>query len=523
MQAPPTAASVLADAVRDGARPPEWRGVLDAMDLGVVIVDAGAPEFALLYANPACRRLAGDAAGSAGSGSETSGRWLRDAVAASPELRAALADAGACRLELRLPRSDGAEAWVELNLSPLRDPAKPRARARYLLGLLSDVTRQRAQQREHEVAQGLYRALLAEQELVLAAGDLGDMLQSACERLGDAGLFRAVLIGRAGQHGHIDLLAQAGEVHIGEDWYRPGVLGEQAERSLAGRAWSQRTLQYCNDYLGDPTLSQYRDHARALGIGSAAMVPLPRGGHRWALLGVAAARPGVFTPAVLELLERVARLLGHALDAFDLRRRLQQEHHHISWLAEHDPLTGLLNRRGLRVRLQELVAQAEADGGFVAVGILDFDDFKQVNDNHGHAAGDALLRTVAARLVEAVRSSDMVARLGGDEIVLVMQGLLAREDLEPVLTRIRECLSEPVALPPGDTMVQVRASLGLTVYPDDASGPDELLRHADQALYAIKRQPRGSGAPFWRLYQPEVDRDRYHHLRLVRERFANGG
>ncbi len=502
---------------------PGWPAVLDAMELGALIVDTSGPELSLLYANPAYFRVTGlDPEDSP----EAQARWLQDTSDAAPalqEVRAALAETRACRVELRGPRAEADESWLSLSLSPLPDATRPGTRVRYFLGLLRDITQQRRQQQEHATAQGLYRILLAEEELVLAGGDLGDMLQQACERLADAGLFRAALIARAGQHGHIDLLAQAGATHIGEDWYRPNVLGEHGERSLAARAWNLRRLQYSNDYLSEPALSQYREHVRRAGIASVAMVPVLRGGHRWALLGVAAAQVGAFTPAVLELLERVARLLGHALDAFDLRRRLQQEHHHISWLAEHDALTGLLNRRGLRLRLQDLLAQTDAQGGFVAVGILDFDDFKQLNDNHGHAAGDALLRTVAARLVEAVRSSDMVARLGGDEIVLVMQGLVAREDLEPVLERIRDCIAEPVTLPPGDSMLQVRASLGLTVYPDDASEPDELLRHADQALYAIKRQPRGSGAPFWRLYQPEVDRDQYQHMRLVRERFDAGG
>ncbi len=503
--------------------PSGWRAALEVMDQGVMIADARERGFPLLYVNPAYGRLTGfDVQGSLGVTAQLLGDEAQEQPALQ-QVRAALALARACQVELRHRRPDGTESWISLSLSPLHEPGDPRGRPRYWLGLLGDVTSRREQERQHQVTQGLYRALLAEEELVLAAGDLGDMLQKACERLAESGLFNAVLIGRAGQQGYVDLLAQAGSLHVGEDWYRPNVLGEQAERSLAARAWNTRSLQFSNDYLADPALGQYREQARRVGIRAVAMVPVPRGGHRWALLGVVCAQAGVFAPPVLELLERVTRLLGHALDAFDLRRRLQQEHHHISWLAEHDPLTGLLNRRGLRVRLQEQLAQADAQGGFVAVGILDFDDFKQINDNHGHSAGDALLRTMAARLVEAVRSSDMVARLGGDEIVLVMQGLVAREDLEPMLERIRECIAEPVTLPPGETVVQVRASLGLTVYPDDASDPDELLRHADQALYAIKRQPRGSGAQFWRLYQPEVDRDHYNHLRLVRERFNAGG
>ena len=523
MQAPVRSPSSSEPAAWDMPGAAGWRSALAAMDQGVMIVDAREPDFPLLYVNPAYCRLTGISAERA-LGARA--RFLQGDAGDQPalhEVRAALAEARACRVELCNRGADGRDTWIALQLSPLSDGAQARGRPRYYLGVLEDVTRRRLQQREHETTQGLYRALLAEEELVLSAGDLGDMLQKACERLADSGLFQAVLVGRAGQQGFVDLLAQAGSVHVGEDWYRPNVLGEQSERSLAARAWNTRTLQYSNDYLAEAGMDQYRDSVRRLGMRAVAMVPVPRGSHRWALLGVASGRAGVFTPAVLELLERVARLLGHALDAFDLRRRLQQEHHHISWLAEHDPLTGLLNRRGLRTRLQELLAQADAQGGFVAVGILDFDDFKQINDNHGHAAGDALLRTVAARLVEAVRSSDMVARLGGDEIVLVMQGMVAREDLEPMLTRIRQCIVEPVTLPPGDSVLQIRASLGLTVYPEDSSDPDELLRHADQALYAIKRQPRGSDAPFWRLYQPEVDRDHYQHLRLVRERFGHGG
>ncbi len=521
MQASPSSlASILAAALGADGAAPAW---LDSLDLGVMLADARQSDYPLLYVNAAYCRLTGvPAEDSLG----VNARWMaqgRDDQPALQQVRAALAQGRRCRVELRNRRPDGTECWISLSLHPLPQPGDPAGRARYFLGLLLDVSELRAAQHEHRVLGELYRALLAEEDLVLAGGDLGDMLQRACERLAESGMFHAALVGRAGQHGYLDLLAQAGSVHVSEDWWRPPVLGEQAEHSLAGRAWNTRRTHYTNRYADDASLSLYGQAMRRIGVQSVAMLPVLRGGHRWALFGVLSTEADAFTPGVLELLERVARLLGHALDAFDLRRRLQQEQHHISWLAEHDPLTGLLNRRGLRLRLQELLAQVDTQGGFVAVGILNFDDFRQINDHHGHAAGDALLRAVAARLVEAVRSSDMIARLGGDEIVLVMQGLVAREDLEPALVRIRQCIAEPVTLPPGETVIQVRASLGLTVYPDDSSEPDELLRHADQALYAIKRQPRSGDAPFWRLYQPQVDRDRYQHLRLVRERMAHGG
>lgn len=496
------------------------KAAMEATEVGVSVVDAQSGDYPLVYVNPAFTRISGY------TEAEALGRNCRflqgeeHEQGALDEVRAALREGRSCNVELRNTRADGSQFWNALSVSPVRNEA---GALTHFVGLMTDVSARHTLQAEHESTQGLYRALLAEEELVLSTGDLSEMLQQACERLTASGLFHAALVGRAGVQGHIDLLAQSGSMHISEEWYRPNVQGEFAEQSLAVRVWNTKQLQFSNDYLNEPAYAMYREKLRAAGVRSVAIAPIFRGGHRWAMLGVVSGQVGIFTPAVLELLERVARLIGHGLDAFDLRRRLQQEHRHISWLAEHDLLTGLLNRRGLRLRLEEALSQVDAQGGFVAVGILDFDDFKQFNDSYGHAAGDTLLRTVAARLVEAVRSSDTVARLGGDEIVLVLQGMTTRDDVDPMLARIRKAVDAPVSLPGGERIVHTRASLGFTIYPDDTAEPDELLRHAAQALYAIKQQPRGTAAPFWRVYQPATDRDRFNHLRLVRERFASGG
>ena len=514
----------IRDVLRRGESLQLLQAALDSTDVAVTLVDMHDPAQPLVYVNAAFTRMTGY------TEQQALGRNCRflqgpsgapgDDDAARAAMREALREGRSCQVELRNRRADGSEFWNALSLSPIRDAA---GAISHYAGLSTDASARRAQQLQHARTDGLYRALLAEEELVLNATDLGEMLQQACERLAASGLFGSVLVGRAGQEGRLDLLAKAGPAPIDETWYRPDVVGADASSSLAGRVWNSGRLQVCNDYLNEPAFAALHAGARAAGVRSAAIAPVLRGGHRWAMLGVVCGEVGVFTPAVLELIERTARLIGHGMDAFDLRRRLQQEHRHISWLAEHDPLTGLLNRRGLHLRLEEALAQVDAQGGHVAVCILDFDDFKQVNDSYGHAAGDALLRTVAARLVEAVRPADTVARLGGDEIVVVLQGLGSRDDIEPTLQRVRGAVDADVPLPGGEAVVQVRASLGLTVYPDDSSEPDELLRHADQALYTIKQQPRTPGAPFWRLYQPAVDRDHFSHLRLVRERFAAGG
>ena len=157
----------------------------------------------------------------------------------------------------------------------------------------------------------------------------------------------------------------------------------------------------------------------------------------------------------------------------------------ISSLAYSDALTGLANRTSLGPSLEQSVQRARRRGSKLAVVFLDLDGFKQVNDAHGHDAGDALLVEVAARLRKHLRSSDLIARLGGDEFLVVLEDI---QDLGPVETVSRKLLAEiprPFAVPGGD--VQVSASIGISVLPDDAIDAAALMKHADTAMYAAKQ------------------------------------
>ncbi|HYL90042.1 MAG TPA: diguanylate cyclase [Burkholderiales bacterium] len=157
----------------------------------------------------------------------------------------------------------------------------------------------------------------------------------------------------------------------------------------------------------------------------------------------------------------------------------------ISSLAYSDALTGLANRTSLGPSLEQSVQRARRRGSKLAVVFLDLDGFKQVNDVHGHDAGDALLVEVAARLRKHLRASDLIARLGGDEFLVVLEDI---QDLVPVETVSRKLLAEiprPFAVPGGD--VQVSASIGISVLPDDAIDAAALMKHADTAMYAAKQ------------------------------------
>ncbi|OZB50426.1 MAG: hypothetical protein B7X43_05320, partial [Thiomonas sp. 15-63-373] len=150
------------------------------------------------------------------------------------------------------------------------------------------------------------------------------------------------------------------------------------------------------------------------------------------------------------------------------------------------------------LHLSRAISRARRQQQILAVGMLDLDDFKPVNDRWGHAAGDALLRDFAQRIQQALRDTDFIGRLGGDEFVLVLENLTQQADLETVLSRLREVVQAPFDLPDGQR-ASVGLSLGLALYPQDAADADALIRAADAALYASKSNKSGR-ARWWLLY-----------------------
>jgi diguanylate cyclase (GGDEF)-like protein len=152
----------------------------------------------------------------------------------------------------------------------------------------------------------------------------------------------------------------------------------------------------------------------------------------------------------------------------------------IEQLAYTDSLTGLMNRRRFEDRFEAALLSARMQERAVALLFMDLDGFKSVNDAHGHAAGDELLRTVARRLRDRVRKSDLLARLGGDEFLVGLTGLdpaNARLEAQAVAEQLRSSVSAPVPLSSGE--VRIDASIGVSVRPDDAEDFGPLFHVAD--------------------------------------------
>lgn len=165
--------------------------------------------------------------------------------------------------------------------------------------------------------------------------------------------------------------------------------------------------------------------------------------------------------------------------------RMRQAPSQLHYMAHHDSLTGLPNRATLHVRLRHSIKRAVRLGERCAVLFLDLDGFKRVNDSKGHAAGDELLRQVAARLKSHTRDTDILARLGGDEFVLVMEDPLHRGDAARMAESLMASLSAPFTSPCGEE-VKIGASVGISLCPEDGAEADALLYGADRALYEAK-------------------------------------
>ncbi|MFY1695739.1 putative bifunctional diguanylate cyclase/phosphodiesterase [Solwaraspora sp. WMMA2101] len=198
--------------------------------------------------------------------------------------------------------------------------------------------------------------------------------------------------------------------------------------------------------------------------------------------------------------DRTVRGLVLTLRDVTERRRLEQE---LTHRAFHDSLTGLANRVLFHDRVQQAVARAHRGGHTVGVLFIDLDDFKVVNDTLGHQAGDELLVAVANRLAATLGSADTAARLGGDEFAALIDDAVDAAEVEQAAQRVVAAFAEPFRL--AGRLVGGAVSVGVATT-EDAGGTDDLLRHADLALYVAK----GAGKGRWRRYQPAL------HVSLVR-------
>ena len=198
-------------------------------------------------------------------------------------------------------------------------------------------------------------------------------------------------------------------------------------------------------------------------------------------------RQGHAFPALLTLsaVRDAGARVSHFIVIVSDTARLSERHTHLEHMAHHDALTGLPNRMLLLSRVEGALARSRRMRHLGALLFLDLDLFKDINDAHGHAAGDEVLREVAQRLTRRLRESDMAARFGGDEFVVLLEEIKSIEDAGEVARDVIHLVQTPIPLTDGRTC-QVGASIGITLFQGDAVSAADLVRRADKALFEAK-------------------------------------
>jgi diguanylate cyclase (GGDEF)-like protein/PAS domain S-box-containing protein len=359
-------------------------------------------------------------------------------------------------VERRHVRKDGALIWCSISGRAVQ-PGDP---SQGSVWLFDDVTQ------EHDSEERVQRAL-AEQELILDNASVGIAFvrNRAIERC------NRFLEDMAGA-GPGELIGQSSSVLFDshEDWDESGRIAYRVTPP-GGTYESEHRFR-----RRDGTTFICRTRGRRIDLGD------PEQEWIWSFEDVTAEREADL---------RVQRALGELERAVAQRTaELEEAKARAQHLADHDPLTGLPNRRLLEDRLTQALALSHRNRQHSAVMFVDIDRFKTVNDSLGHAVGDALLKEVASRLVYQLREGDTICRIGGDEFVVVLPEVKRSSDVAHVAQKVIEQLSQPVVVEERELVVT--CSIGIAVYPDDGRDAETLIRNADAAMYHAKELGRAN-------------------------------
>ena len=352
------------------------------------------------------------------------------------------------------------------------------------------------------------RALVYNVEAALVFGDQTDATESLARMVGDEDVAEAIVWDAQGKvfakwaaprqlpcDCGRQLARALGLKEAGQDVLVNGVmlgritLSSNGQRMLVFLLWGALALAIC---MGASMVVGHivsRRMHRSIVKPLDELVHVARAVHRDRAMGQRVPRANI--AELRELGEHFNALLDE-LEARQLH--LQQENLALEHKAYHDGLTGVFNRVYFELRLMTSLRQVVQIQGRLALLFLDLNHFKSVNDNHGHAAGDSLLKAVAQRAQSQVRGADLVARLGGDEFVVLLLEPQSSEAVQQMVHKIQEAVQAPLVLDDG-LVLQPSVSIGVALFPEHGQTEAALMAAADRAMYAAKQQSRDGGLP----------------------------
>ncbi len=389
----------------------------------------------------------------------------------------------------------GRKVWISSTKVPLRDDS---GQVVGLVGISRDIT---ARKLAETLRDGQAQIL----EMIATSAPLSDVLNRLAK------LIESQLDGVSAS---ILLLDEAGlRLHYGAAPSLPAAYAEAVDglrigpgAGSCGTAAFTREAVIVADVMRDARWTEYRALAVEHGLRSCWSTPIVS--HQEQVLGTFALYSGSVrrpSAAELRLIDAATKIAGIAIE-----RKLAEDR--IQFMATHDALTGLPNRALLKERLTRAILVAERHDRWATVAFVDIDNFKYVNDSLGHNAGDELLKSIAGRMVAALRATDTVVRIGGDEFVVIFSD--QSKDAESVVGTVRKlqsAIAEPVEI--NGRQLSVTSSVGAATYPSDGQDADALLVNADAAMYRAKEVGRDN----FQFYQPEFNAKFHERFRLQEE------
>ncbi|MFT6692723.1 MAG: diguanylate cyclase (GGDEF)-like protein, partial [Colwellia sp.] len=185
---------------------------------------------------------------------------------------------------------------------------------------------------------------------------------------------------------------------------------------------------------------------------------------------------------------RLRRAILQSQTRFELEKKLYKSYQEAKELAEHDSLTGLANRYAFEEALRLSITQQPRDDAKLALILFDLDNFKFINDSHGHDIGDLLLKQVSNRVYKCLRENELFARVGGDEFAIILNQLKSVDNATRVTQRILNCFDQPFSI--SSIEIKMAASIGIAIFPDNSVSANDLLKYADIAMYRAKKLGR---------------------------------
>ena len=392
-------------------------------------------------------------------------------------------------------RKDGVRIAISFSAAPLYDVD---GQVTGSVTIIADITeRKRAEQKQN--LQSEITVLLAEAQSVEEA--MPRVIRTMCESLGCVYGARWVLD------------RQDMALHCAENWCVPApkiesfrnVSVARIERlgkpeGLNRRVWATGAPVWLGNLAEETTLFR-RQPALAAGLHSAFASPVMVGGEFYGVLEFFGRDTRPRDEDVLQLVQTVSSQIAQFIARKQAERDLQ-------FVASHDALTSLFNRTIFSRRLQQALAQAQRHKRQLAVLFIDLDGFKLINDTLGHDAGDALLIEVAGRLRDSLREGDTIGRMGGDEFVVLIEEYSSPKQIMEVARKLLETLARPFML--RRKSLQVTASIGVAIHPEDGRDAQTLLKNADIAMYRAKDQGKNN----FQFYSAEMSAHLVEHLSL---------